>query len=373
MLSNFTIHWGIAPGMYRHIYYILISIFALSFARYTYVTGNNNLLKKQSQVPMSLFVTFMILFIGFRTVNSGDMGSYRGWYIRRMFSDTGFSLHSEWLWDTLARICRNAGFSEWIWFAIITLGYIGCMFWTCKRLLFENVSLAMLFMFSSFSFFAYGTNTLRNGLACSIVLLAISFFAEFKKRGIWIGSGLILMAFGFHRSIIIPATAIYLSLFVFKKIKYSIYAWITSILLSLAAGSSLMSLFSRFDDTRVESYFYKSKDAALFSSTGFRWDFLLYSSIPIIVAWYVCQKRNVEDRVFTFLASVYMLSNAVWVICIRANYSDRFAYLSWFLYPMILAYAFIRIPLFKNQDRAVAWVLYAHVGFTLGMYYILGK
>lgn len=373
MLSHFTIDWGIAPAMYQHIFNILVSIFILTlFVRNAYSSGNRYLLTKQSQTPMTIFVIFMILFIGFRCVNSGDMASYRGWYLRRIAQTVEFNWSSEWMWNEIAIMCQNLRLSEWIWFAFITLGYIGCMFWSCKRLLFESVSLAMLFMFSSYSFFAYGTNTIRNGLACSLVLLAMSFFADKRKKW-WIGGLLLFVAFGIHRSTIIPIVAIFISLFLVKKIKFAIVGWLFSIVLSFFAGNAIMPLFSRFNDDRVESYFTNTQDAALFSSLGFRWDFLFYSAVPVFVAWYVCQKKKVVDKTFDFLASTYMIANAVWVICIRASYSDRFAYLSWFLYPMIIAYAFIRIPLHKNQDSTVSWVLLAHVGFSLFMFYILGK
>lgn len=376
MWSDFTIHWGIAPEMYRIIFDILVSAFVLViFAKNVSVSGNAYLLQKQPQLPMTLFVTFMILFIGFRVVNSGDMGSYRGWYLYRMNSNGEFSWSSEWLWEYFALICKKAGFSEWIWFAFITFGYIGCMFWTCRKLLFENVTLAMLFMFSSFSFFSYGTNTLRNGLACAIVLLAIGFIADGKKNR-WIVVTLLLAAFGIHRSTIVPISSIVLALYVIKKPKYAIYVWFVCILLSAIGGDRFSSLFSGIDfDERFKSYYTNAvtADQALFSHTGFRWDFLLYSSVPVVVTWIATETKGIKDKMFDVISTVYVLSNSVWVLCIRANYSDRFAYLSWFLYPLVLAYAFIRLPMYKNQDSAVAWVLLTHVGFTMFMAYIYGK
>lgn len=373
MLSDFTIHWGFAGRNVIDIYYsiIFIAVF-VEFAKSVTASGNTYLLQRQSHIPMTMFVIMMVIFLGFRPVNSGDMASYRGWYLYRQNPFLEISWSEEWLWKYFALACKNANFSEWIWFAFIAWGYIGCMFGACKKILSENVTLAMLFIFSSFTFFTYGTNTLRNGLACAIMMLAISFFLG-KKYNWWIGGILLFAAFGIHRSTIIPITALFCALFVIKNPKYAIYVWLVSIVLSLVAGQSLMLLFERFNDERVEAYFTNTSHDALFSSRGFRWDFLLYSAIPVIITWFVCVKRKIIDHTFNVLSTTYMLANSVWVICIRASYSDRFAYLSWFLYPVILAYAFIRIPLFKNQDSIVSWVLLLYLAFTLFMFYVVFK
>ena len=77
-------------------------------------------------------------------------------------------------------------------------------------------------------------------------------------------------------------------------------------------------------------------------------------------------------RVFNVLANTYLLCNSFWVMMIRANFSNRFAYLSWFLYPIVLAYAVIRLHLWKDQDRKAGLILLAHALFTIVMY-LLGK
>lgn len=77
-------------------------------------------------------------------------------------------------------------------------------------------------------------------------------------------------------------------------------------------------------------------------------------------------------RVFNILANTYLLANAFWVMLIRANFSNRFAYLSWFLYPILMAYGVIRLHLWEDQDRKAGLILLAHAGFTIVMY-LLGK
>ena len=80
----------------------------------------------------------------------------------------------------------------------------------------------------------------------------------------------------------------------------------------------------------------------------------------------------VSMRVFNTIAIVYLLSNAFWIMVIRASFSNRFAYLSWFIYPLVLAYGVIRLHIWKDQDRKAAIILLGHAGFTILMY-VLGK
>ena len=103
----------------------------------------------------------------------------------------------------------------------------------------------------------------------------------------------------------------------------------------------------------------------MFSHTGFRWDFLLYSMMPIVLGYYVVIKRGIQDRTYTILLNTYTLANAFWVMVIRANYSNRFAYLSWFMYPIVLAYPLLRLDVWGDmQGKRLKQIMLAHIGFT---------
>ena len=106
-----------------------------------------------------------------------------------------------------------------------------------------------------------------------------------------------------------------------------------------------------------------------FSRTGFRWDFLLYSAAPVVMAWYVCIKRNLQDNWYNVICTTYCLCNAFWVMVIRSAFSNRFAYLSWFLYPIVIAYPLVNMPLQEAQDRLTGWILLAYGGFSAFMWF----
>ena len=86
--------------------------------------------------------------------------------------------------------------------------------------------------------------------------------------------------------------------------------------------------------------------------------------MPILLVWYLTIKREFKDKSFNLLANTYILANAFWIMVIRANYSNRFAYLSWFLYPIVIFYPLLRFKIWDNQDRNSALILLAYSGFT---------
>jgi len=257
----------------------------------------------------------------------------------------------------------------------------------------------MLFFLSAYSTFSFGTNGIRNGCACSMAILAFAIAANQNAVRLALGAGVLLLAFGIHRSTSLPIAAFIMASFVIKSPKVAIYFWLASIAISLVAGGAVTSFFAGlgFDD-RMSSYANSTENASQFSHSGFRWDFLLYSAMPIWLAWYVTKKAETERamygdtieeaetnitgagriadahsmRVFNILATTYILANSFWVMVIKASFSNRFAYLSWFLYPIVIAYGVIRLHIWEDQDKKAGLILLAHAGFSLVMF-LLGK
>ena len=218
-------------------------------------------------------------------------------------------------------------------------------------------------MLGAFSFYAYGTNGLRNGLACSITLFIIAFMSCSNKN-LPIALIFVFLAINIHRTTLLPLTSLFASVYVIKSFKWAYIFWLLSILISLVAGGAMTTMFAGlgFDDRL--SYL-TDYDIGMFSHTGFRWDFLLYSMMPIVLGYYVVIKRGIQDRTYTILLNTYTLANAFWVMVIRANYSNRFAYLSWFMYPIVLAYPLLRLDVWGDmQGKRLKQIMLAHIGFT---------
>lgn len=311
----------------------------------------------------------IVLWLGLRPVSVvfGDTVNYARIYYDLEVSLVEMDWSSEWIWQWMMMTCKAAGLDISIVFLIVEAGYVFSVLWAVKRFMPNNPLLGMTFVWLSLMYFSFGVNGLRNGLACHLVLLAISFLLDDKK---WQGILLCLLAFGIHRSVILPIAAYVAARYFVKDVRYAVYFWLLSIVLSLVAGGAITNFFASlgFDD-RMSDYTvsYDEEKMEQFSRTGFRWDFLIYSAMPVWLAWRVCVKQAVNDNWYRVLVTIYCLSNAFWVMVIRSAFSNRFAYLSWFLYPVVVAYPLIMMPVWNDQDRKTGLILLAYGAFTLFM------
>lgn len=370
--------FGIPPSLYAQIYYgIAFCLCAFVFFRYSLSSDNKLLLQQNTFVPALLLSVLMILFLGLRptSVWFGDMITYAKGYRAGQISGMAFEDKGEWAFAWIQQVLINLGTSENIFFLICSFGYIYLQYWVCQKLLWENVWIAMLFILSAFEFYVFAVNGVRNGLACAIVMTAmtVAIQAKGKKTQLFIALFIAYFAFGIHKSTIIPSACAIAALYVIRNPKYALYIWVASIFISLAAGSFFVGFVGDMmaGEAKYADYTGNSTEAG-FSHSGFRWDFLLYSAMPVLLTYYVNIKKKIREHVFDFLSVTYLLANSFWILVIRVNYSNRFAYLSWFLYPLVLAYGLIRLHIWDDQDRKIGLFLLLHAGFTLAMF-LLGK
>lgn len=346
----------------------LVKSFQLfSYRREKLLRGQNNFL-----IPL-LGAILLILVMGLRPITFafGDTVNYAASYhalrngVATYDSDAG-----EAIFNGLMAICAEA-MDVAYFFLIVEIGYIGFIFWACKRLTKNHIFIAFLFCIGAFSFFTYGTNGIRNGLATSLVILAISYCNGTKKELIFAGI-CAFIAFGIHKSIMLPIIAAVVAI-QYPNTKFYIYFWLGSIIISLVAGGWVENIFFGlgFDD-RMDNYLTNDEYNDQFSSIGFRFDFLLYSMMPIVLGYYLVIKRKIYNSTYLLLLNSYILSNAFWVMVIRASFSNRFAYLSWFLYPLVLAYPLLKLPIWKDQGKKTGLILFGHTFFSYIMWLIKG-
>ena len=365
------------PGsLYSSIYlYLLVGLCLVTSLRY--LSTEDKLVQNQSGgvgLVFSLILSiFVIIFLGTRPITGqfGDTGMYAYWY-DIFYSTYELDLSGEWIWEYIAIISIRMGLDASGWFLLIEFFYIGLMLASCWLLMRRNVWVALLFCLVSFSCFSYGVNGIRNGLACNIVMLAVALISGNSIKKI-IAVLLMITAYFIHHSTALPSVCAISAWLVIKDPKYAISFWGASILLSLVIGNAVGDFFTGFGFDERESYFVDAaeiSDTVQFSSTGFRFDFLLYSAMPVLMAWYVAVKRNFQDKTYNIIANTYILANAFWILVIRATFSNRFAYLSWFLYPIVIAYPLLRMNIWEDQDRKAALILLAYAGFTFAMHFI---
>jgi hypothetical protein len=231
--------------------------------------------------------------------------------------------------------------------SIYTLTYV----LNCKRITNGKATLSLLTLCFGGPFFtAYLGNTLRAGMALALVMLAFTYLQKSRMK-----AGLIaVLAAGIHTSVLLPIGALAIAYY-YPKPKVYFAFWFLSIAASLVGGSFFAELFAGMvDDNRMEDYLMQDEAvAALRYNVGFRWDFILYSLLPLVVGWYFIVKKHFRDKMYVTLYSAYIIANIFWILVIRAPFSDRFAYLSWFMIPFLYG-----IPLLQDQKivkKPILW------------------
>ena len=360
------------PYFYRSAHLIIISVFTLYYlVLINGKTASSLLRRKHPNTLVFIYSLLFIIIVGLRP-NSAALG------------DTVTVVHT---YDQFSHLlepiefARDALFYYFMWgcsrivnvnifFLILEFIYIVPMIIACSRFYKNNSDIGLLFCFSAFSFFTYGVNGMRNGAACSLVLLAISLIRgkTIEKVFSFLFSA---VAIGFHTSTALPVICM-LAAYLIKNKNIMFIVWISSIILSLAIGDIISTFFSNlgFDD-RLTSYIQMGLEGGVYTRTGFRWDFLLYSAVPIIIGYIVVIKKRVFDPNYLLILGTYIYANSFWIMVIRAEYSNRFAYLSWFLYPIVLSYPFFKMRIWpKTQGGKAALVMFGHLLFTLIMVFL---
>lgn len=252
------------------------------------------------------------------------------------------------------------------WLTVIAIFYVGGLTIAARRFMPRHFLLALMFIFTSFSFFSYGTNGIRNGMATSIAILGLSLFNGTRKQLI-VAYILLIIACLTHKSCILIFAAATAARF-FKNVNVNVGIWCACIILSLLFTESLKNLLmGMVDDGRAAYYITKTVSTSgvdAFSRTGFRWDFVLYSSLPILLGWYAVTKQNIKDNVYVFLLTTYIFANSAWCLINSAAFSNRFAYLSWCMYPIVIAYALAKFNIFKSQGTIAGALLLFFIAFN---------
>ncbi|AOZ98536.1 EpsG family protein [Flavobacterium commune] len=344
--------------------FLLLVVLIVFFRSKSVAIIDRRNIKSMQSLGFFIFL-FTVLYMGLRPIDwrFGDMSTYYEGFLRyqrgdfsRQGKDIGFEI--------FVKICTQI-MSAQMFFLVCVILYVLPLWLACKTWFKNYAFYAFLALITSFSFWSYGTNGIRNGIATSLFLYALS------REKIVPKVVFVLIAIGFHKSVAIPAAALGLS-YLYNNPKKYFYGWLACIPLSLIAGGFWEGLFAGFmEDDRASYLTAGNVNDDAFSNTGFRWDFLLYSASAVYAAYFFLFKKNFTDQRYNQLVCVYLAANAFWVLVIRANFSNRFAYLSWFMMGIVIVYPFLTKIQMKNQHQVLGSVLLAYFGFTYLMNAIL--
>ncbi|MDN3652654.1 EpsG family protein [Thalassotalea ponticola] len=305
---------------------------------------------KSVRIVGACFVLFFMIYIGFRPLSGRyfvDMITYA--HLFETVENGGDIASIEPAFFAYMKFLSSFTSLDGFFF-ITCFIYTFCVFLACRRFFDKSWAVPFFFIVLSAFFFSYATNGMRNGLATSIFLLGLSQ----KRWGKW---GLILLSITIHSSLALPATATLFFKF-YKRVPSYLFGWLFCLLVSAAIPSigPWLSSLGVFND-KFNDYALASSYSEASGKIGFRVDFLAFSILPILLAYYFIFKRRFYDPLYNEIVCIYLTANAFWLLVIRVPFSNRFAYLSWFLYGLVISYPLVKRVFIKRQNQVVALLL----------------
>lgn len=355
---------------FEAIYYNFLLFWVLMFPFMIVPNYRNNQVVSVPSPQWGLFFIFVAaycmanipIFIG----SWSDRGAYGSSFLE--IASLGYhfdGFHGETFFGLYTWIVSWFSSDYHVWFYVTALIYVGNYYFAANRMTREYSFVLFLSMLCCFQFFAYGQNTIRAGFAGSLVILGLSFCNKPKLMCL-----LFFFTIFCHKSMLIPVGSLFIAYSLHNKTKWFLAFWFLCIIVSFAGGSGFTGFLSQFIEGRRSIYF--TVDAAHSAyRIGFRWDFLFYSAIPVALGYYFQYVRDFKSEFYQWVYNAYLIANAFWVLVIRAEYTDRFAYLSWFLFPILLMYPLLSKQLFQNvarQRSMIIYVLWGQFAFTYYMF-----
>lgn len=311
-----------------------------------------------------LLMIFMIVFIGFRPHSSVfiDTMNYVLGYRLIEGNPFIFDIHAQnFIFDNLFRYCSANRLGITSFFLVIATIYFGCSLWAIRRLFPNDILAAYLTFLAAFSTFSYGTNGIKAGAAASVFLLALSYRGKWLPCFFWL-----LVSLGLHHSMKMPVAAFVLTLF-FRKPSYYFGGWVLCAVMAVLHIDFFQQVFAGLSEDGANSYLVISPGSETDYITGFRFDFMVYSAMPVWVGYYAKYKKGLQSVIYDTLLYTYLAANGIWMLCMYASFTNRIAYLSWSLYPAVLIYPFLLKEWGEDRYQWFAKVMLWHLLFTLFM------
>lgn len=356
---------------YLFVYYHVLLIVALL----TWINSKNMLLEgkenaKSKQMIGTFLLFFTTIYMGTRPISEkyfGDMQTYANKFMLYAQGEpvaTGKDVYFEYFMKACTYVMSVEFF-----FLLCAFLYVYPLYLFSRKIFEKYWYYGFLMLLVSMSFWSYGTNGIRNGIGTSVFLYAVSQ----HKKGVLIA--LLCLSLMIHSALIIPIFAYVLATF-YNKPRFYVLGWFMAIPMSLLFSGFWEGFFLGFgfEEERVEGYLSveDSQFQALFSSMGFRWDFLLYSATGVFTGWYFIVKKQFNDVFYHRLYSTYVIANAFWILVIEALFSNRFAYMSWFMLGAIIIYPLLKMKFYVKQHELIGTIIVAYFSFTYLLNFIMG-
>ena len=350
------------PAQYYHpIYLIIITILSIYCIVKNDERNSNNTIEtyNEPQIPSIVLCVFMMLFIGTRPISKryfvdmGDVANLWFWWSQGDVYSFRWSYENK-IYDNIRAFMATYNMPVEYFFLLISIIYFGCMYISCKKLFPKDTLFSFVVYLTAFSTFSYGVNGFKAGSAASLFLVAIAYYENYK-----IMIPMILLSWGFHHSMVMVVGS-FICVYFFKKTKYYFIIWAIAFIIAVFHIDFFQMIFAKLADERGAGYL-----QGQIHGKGFRLDFIAYSFIPILIGYYAIFKLNINSEKYKILLNLYLLTNSIWMLCMYAEFTNRIAYLSWFLHPWVMIYPFLNEKITKNQYSIVNYIACGHLFFTL--------
>lgn len=358
--------------LYQPIYLLVVTLLTLPLLHHYYATRNNTVeLASAGKFPVAAAVLTIavIIFIGFRPYYSGFTDMYN--YNEMFYHEKNMRQIFEWTWNTANIIYDN--FFVWCainfntttpFYVIMAAIYFSGIFLACRLIFPGNTLASLLTYLAAFSTFSYGVNGVKAGAAASIFLVALSCH---KKR--WLLLLLALVSLGFHHSMQLCVAALIVTM-LYRNPRFYLFLWVACFFVALLRITAFQDFFATVTDDSGSSYLGQVVEDETKGLGGFRIDFILYSFAPIAMGIYAIFVKEFKSGFYEFLLSLYLITNSIWLLCIYANFTNRIAYLSWFMLPIVLIYPVLHPGWGQNRFKNFSIIMLAHLSFTLFMQFV---
>lgn len=320
--------------------FLPIIVYSLNFI----ITSNNvkDRIKTISPIASILYAIVYALVMAYSDPEFGDKGLYSAFYnnIEYLGGD-----YKDWGWLAYVIFVKSLINSNGLIYFygitafIYTFSYCYYGYRTSRK---EYWGYFVVLASGMMGFYSYGVNTIRNGFALGMILIAMSNKKWYTQIPFF------LLAVTFHKACLLVVAAYYFAKY-YNNIKVVSVLWIICFF-AAAAGVSILPYVDVVGglDSRIESYAFSENEDY---NRGFRLDFIVYSLIPAIMSLYWIVKCQIRDEKYKSLLTMYILINAFWLLVITMPYTNRIAYLSWFLIPVLITYPFFNDLITYNKQK----------------------
>lgn len=348
---------------YKYIYHLLLLVLTIVAVR-----NRRNIFESEPIVGSLILCIALIFFVGFRPHTSVfvDTKNYADWWNVQFWM--GFDMNAEnLLFDNLYVWMSSIFPDPTFFFLTIAAFYFTCLMLACRKLFEANTFIAYVAVLSAFSTFSYGTNGIKAGVAASLFIMALVY-----RDKMIISLIFLMLSWGCHHSMMLPVGAYIITLF-FKDNRWFFYGWLFCLAMAAGHVTFFQSLFAGMSDESGNAYLTSSNDD-WGGKSGFRIDFVLYSAMPVLMGYFVIFKYQLRDFLYENMLHYYLITNGIWMLCMYGSFTNRIAYLSWFVYPFLIIYPCFAIPsdehpLVVNRQKYI----YGHLAFTILMWLVIYK